>query len=136
MFGLFDWDPDGIRIQKCYLYGSKNLAQEHECNIPEMRWFGLKAEDVVLSQQADDVSMALSQRDRMTAISMLASAEWQDEWGDVLPGLSEPATELRRMLMLNRKAEIQSLDETRGGLEDWVKAKLEAQLDVWCSLHR
>jgi len=130
VFGLFDWDPDGIRILKCYLYGSKNLAQEHDCNIPEMRWIGLKGVEVAGSQHVGGVSMALTPRDRTTAMSMLASHEWHDDSGDVLPGLYEAVTELRRMLMLNRKAEIQSLDEIQGGLEDWLIDKLMVRLDL------
>ncbi len=131
IFGLFDWDPDGIRILKCYLYGSKTLAQEHGSNIPELRWIGLKAQDVITSQHSnDDVSMLLTKRDRVAAISMLASQTWNDDSEDVLPGLCEAISELRRMLMLNRKAEVQSLDETQGGLEDWLTEKLRVQLDL------
>jgi hypothetical protein len=75
--------------------------------------------------------MQLTKRDRMTALSMLASPEWEDESNNILPGLVEAIVELRRMLMLNRKAEIQSLDERHGSLEDWLTKKLQAQLCVW-----
>jgi len=129
VFGLFDWDPDGIRILKCYLYGSRNLAQENDCNIPEMRWIGLKGADVASFQQVEDVSMALTPRDRAAARSMLASQEWQDNSGDILPGLYGAFTELWWMLMLNRKAEIQSLDETQEGLEGWLTDKLIGVLE-------
>jgi DNA topoisomerase VI subunit A len=110
------------------MYGSKNSAQEQGCNIPEMQWIGPKAEDVVWSQSGHDVLMALSKRDRACAISMLSSQEWQDEAGDALPGLHEAVSELRQMLMLNRKAEIQSLGETQGGLEDWLTERLTRKL--------
>jgi DNA topoisomerase VI subunit A len=113
------------------MYGSKNLAQEHGSNIPETRWIGVKAEDLLVSSLLEEgVSMRLSRRDRMAAISMIASPEWRDESGDVLPSLVEPLAELRRMLMLNRKAEMQCLDEMPGGLEDWVVAKMEQRLSV------
>ncbi|KIX09707.1 uncharacterized protein Z518_00788 [Rhinocladiella mackenziei CBS 650.93] len=124
VFGLFDWDPDGIRMLKCYLYGSKNLAQEHNCNTPELKWLGLKVEDVVSFGHPDEPSMLLTTRDRITAISMLASEEWRDGSGAVLPDLRETMAELQRMLMLNRKAEIQILDERKGGLQDWLVRKL------------
>ena len=110
------------------MYGSKNLAQEHECNIPEVQWIGLRAEDVITSPDVNDQPMALSKRDRITAMSMLASPEWRDESDDILPGLVEAMVELQRMLMLNRKAEIQSLDEMPGGLEDWLTDKLKARV--------
>lgn len=59
---------------------------------------------------------------------MLASKEWRDESGIVLPGLQEATLELQRMLMLNRKAEIQILDEREGGLEQWLTRRLGAAL--------
>ncbi len=60
----------------------------------------------------------------MVAISMLASAEWRDQSGVILPGMDETLIELRWMLMLNRKAEIQILDERQGCLEEWLTEKL------------
>lgn len=110
---------------KCYLYGSKNMAQEHGCNIPELKWIGLKAAQV---QNTDQPSMFLTMRDRGAALSMLVSEEWRDGSDGVLPGLDEAVTELRRMLMLNRKAEIQILDERDGGLEEWLTRKLQVGL--------
>lgn len=89
-----------------------------------MRWIGLKAEDFVSLRYADETSMRLTARDRASAASMLASEEWRDGVGNVLPGLKEAVAELRRMLMLNRKAEIQILDERDGGLGEWLKRRL------------
>jgi len=123
-----DWDPDGIQILKCYRYGSKKMAQEHGCNIPEMKWIGLKAEDVTRKGQADNASMPLSMRDRAIALSMLTSGEWRDGSGTLLPGLEECTAELQLMLMLNRKAEIQILDESGNGLEDWLTVRLADEL--------
>ncbi|OAL26878.1 hypothetical protein AYO20_09911 [Fonsecaea nubica] len=128
VFGLFDWDPDGVKIFKCYLYGSRRLAQEHGCDIPEAQWIGLKMEDVVSHQDIGNQTVQLSKRDRMTANALLANQEWHDQAGIVLPGLQEAVTEVQRMLMLNRKAEIQSLDEGQGGLEDWLMGRLRQQL--------
>ncbi|KAJ9500047.1 endodeoxyribonuclease [Exophiala xenobiotica] len=128
VFGLMDWDPDGIQILKCYRYGSKKMAQEYGCNIPEMKWIGLKAEDVTRKGQADNASMPLSMRDRAIALSMLTSGEWRDGSGTLLPGLEECTAELQLMLMLNRKAEIQILDESGNGLEEWLTVRLADEL--------
>ncbi|KIW79776.1 hypothetical protein Z517_06390 [Fonsecaea pedrosoi CBS 271.37] len=128
VFGLFDWDPDGVKILKCYLYGSRSLAQEHGCDIPEAQWIGLKMEDVVSHQDIGNQAVQLSKRDRMTANALLANQEWHDQAGIVLQGLQEAVTEVQRMLMLNRKAEIQSLDEGQGGLEEWLMGRLRQQL--------
>ena len=110
------------------MYGSKTLAQEHSCNTPEIKWVGAKTEDIVSLEDASDPSMQLTKRDRVAAMSMLASQEWRDDSGEMLPGLQEAVAELRRMLMLNRKAEIQSLDENRGGVADWLTEKLRGPL--------
>lgn len=128
IFCLVDWDPDGIQILKCYLYGSKNLAREHACNIPEMKWLGLKADNIALGAGAQ-ISKPLSMRDRVIALSMLASEGWRDGNGNILPGLVEGMNELRRMLMLNRKAEIQMLDDREGGLESWLTDRLAVELE-------
>jgi len=128
IFCLVDWDPDGIQILKCYLYGSKNLAREQVCNIPEMKWLGMKA-DALAPGDGAQTSMPLSMRDRTLALSMLTNQEWRNGSGIVLPGLLEGTNELRRMLMLNRKAEIQILDDREGGLERWLTNRLAIELD-------
>ena len=128
VFGLVDCDPDGINILKCYLYGSKNLAQEHGCNMPEIKWIGLKAEDVVPLRHTNETSIQLTVRDRAIALSMLESDEWRDDSGEILPSLRECAIELQRLLMLGRKAEIQILDEMEGGIYAWLTKRLEEGL--------
>ncbi|KAJ4510911.1 endodeoxyribonuclease [Exophiala dermatitidis] len=128
IFGLFDWDPDGIQILKCYLYGSKRLAQEHCCILPEMKWIGIRAHDIHRLDGATQESLPLSMRDRALARSMLASEEWRDELGEILPGLQEATVEIQRLLMLNRKAEIQILDQGGGGFEQWLVGKLRNRL--------
>lgn len=129
VFGLFDNDPDGIRILKCYLYGSKSLAQEQTCILPELEWIGLKAEDLVTIPEVENWSLPLSMRDRTAAVSMLSSEEWKDEEGRLLPMLNDCHVELQKMLWLNRKAEIQILDETVGGMSGWLTQTLSARLE-------
>ncbi|EXJ91992.1 hypothetical protein A1O3_00542 [Capronia epimyces CBS 606.96] len=129
IFGLFDWDPDGIMILKCYLYGSKNLAQEHCSIVPEMRWIGVKAEDITTLGHAHGELLPLSMRDRAIAASMLASEEWRNDTGEMLPGLQEGIADLQRMLMLGRKAEIQILGYGDDGIEPWLVKKLRNGLE-------
>ncbi|KAK5276918.1 endodeoxyribonuclease, partial [Exophiala xenobiotica] len=86
------------------------------------------AEDVTRKGQADNASMPLSMRDRAIALSMLTSGEWRDGSGTLLPGLEECTAELQLMLMLNRKAEIQILDESGNGLEEWLTVRLADEL--------
>lgn len=129
VFGLFDNDPDGIRILKCYLYGSKALAQEQACIIPELEWIGLMSADLVAIPEAANLCLPLSRRDRAAAVSMLNSEEWRAEDGGFLPTLSTCHLELQKMLWLNRKAEIQILDEMVGGLYGWLTQTLSARLE-------
>lgn len=135
MFGLFDNDPDGIRILKCYLYGSKALAQEQVCILPEIEWIGLKSEDLVTFIGGENLSLPLSTRDRAVAMSMLSSEEWRDEEGYLLPGLNDCHTELRRMLWLNLKAEIQILDDVADGLYGWLTGTLSVRLEKGQAWH-
>ncbi|KEF51453.1 uncharacterized protein A1O9_12370 [Exophiala aquamarina CBS 119918] len=128
VFGLFDNDPDGIGILKCYLYGSKRSAREQSCIAPEMTWIGLKSEDLMAITGAGNSWLTLSMRDRNAATSMLNSGEWKDEEGQLLPGLRDCHAELQRMLWLNRKAEIQILDKLEGGLYAWLARTLSVAL--------
>lgn len=116
LWGLFDLDPDGMRILKCYLYGSKTLAHEQECNLPEMKWIGLRYHHLLQTSHDSNMASYLTPRDRAVAVSILDSHEWRDEFGQVLPCLADCHVELQRMLLLNRKAEIQALDDLEGGV--------------------
>jgi DNA topoisomerase VI subunit A len=116
---------------KNYLYGSKALAQEQASNIPEIHWLGLYSRDLInLPKHVNDPSMPLTRRDRNTIVSMLDSQEWYDGKGNALLGLRQPVDELRQMLMLGRKAEIQSLDEMPSGLEDWLVERIGSKLNA------
>ena len=93
-----------------------------------MIWIGLKSEELVRVAGGENSWLSMSIRDRNTAMSMLNSKEWKDEEGNLLPGLRDCYTELQRMLWLNRKAEMQMLDEVEGGLSGWLTGKISACL--------
>lgn len=93
-----------------------------------MKWIGIRAHDIHRLDGATQESLPLSMRDRALARSMLASEEWRDELGEILPGLQEATVEIQRLLMLNRKAEIQILDQGGGGFEQWLVGKLRNRL--------
>lgn len=93
-----------------------------------MIWIGLKSEDLMTMADGENSWLSMSIRDRSAAISMLNSGEWKDEVGNLLPGLRDCHAELQRMLWLNRKAEIQILDEMEGGLYGWLTRTLSVCL--------
>lgn len=109
VYGLADFDPDGVAILSTYKLGSKALAHENEGHsVPQLHWLGLRSEHLLLrnndSQAAQGVMM-LTPRDRRKAARMLEEPGLEIEW----------LTELQRMLMLNMKAELQLLDAIPGG---------------------
>ena len=112
MSGLFDYDPYGVDILKCYKIGSKASAGEAALAIPEMRWIGVKAEDILTT----DSGMPLTPADRSKA-HRLMEGTMVDKM--MATGIKQCRDELQRMLMLNRKAEIQSLDVGR-----WLEGKM------------
>jgi meiotic recombination protein SPO11 len=118
ILGLFDYDPYGIDILKCYRVGSKASAK---LAIPEMKWIGIKSQDV------GDGAMALSQADRVRAHNLL---EVMLAKGDVGSKLAECVSELQRMLMLNVKAEIQILDNDARVMMSWLEDKMTDEL-MW-----
>jgi meiotic recombination protein SPO11 len=114
--GLFDYDPYGIDILKCYQVGSKASAK---LAIPEMRWIGIKSQDL------GDGTMTLSQADRVRAQNLLGVMLGE---GEVQSSVAECVSELQRMLMLNVKAEIQVLDTDAGAMMCWLEDKMTTEL--------
>jgi len=126
VFGLFDYDPDGINIMQTYRLGSIKLAHEHGCTVPEMQWLGVKLDDISPSALGNHGALELNARDRDKARAMLARQE--GFLGDALQDRCFVA--LRRMLMLNMKAEIQILDLDPGGVAGWVEDRLCKELGI------
>jgi len=125
IFGLFDGDPDGLDIYRCYQMGSKSLAQEMACNIPELQWLGMDMTDFLGNEDVMDKCLTLTGRDRIRARAMLARRGIAlIERGDRSVE-AKVRTMLQTMLMLGKKMEIQALD---GGADDgvcgWVQAKM------------
>ncbi|EME42796.1 hypothetical protein DOTSEDRAFT_131971 [Dothistroma septosporum NZE10] len=121
VYGLADFDPDGLSILSTYRRGSKSLAHESEAHcIPQLQWLGLRSENLYMDQANTHASqglLKLTTRDRKKAVNMLVrNDDWEvpEEW----------KAELRTMLMLNTKAELQLLDATRHGTADLLTAKL------------
>lgn len=115
VFGLADFDPDGVAILSTYKHGSKALA--HESNghsVPQLQWLGLKSchlpHDERQSSSTQGV-LKLTKRDRQKARGMLEQHHGSDI---VLDDAWQ--SELRQMLMLNVKAELQLLDASPDGM--------------------
>jgi DNA topoisomerase VI subunit A len=121
IFGLFDCDPDGINILDVYRHGSRNLSHESAYNVPQLTWLGLKPEDVLHSLHNDTSALHLTKRDRTKAAAMLRRPSMTDD----RYGLGEACkTALHQMIMLNKKAEIQMLDERPEGMVEWLRKKI------------
>jgi meiotic recombination protein SPO11 len=121
VYGLVDWDPDGIGILSIYKHGSASTQQHDNPRMPGIRWLGLTSEDVSRNgeQQSQQQLLMMSQRDRRKARKML---EWkrfgehseEDYW----------RKELQLMLILGYKAEIQLLDQLAVGVHGWIVERL------------
>ncbi|KAF2841276.1 DNA topoisomerase IV, alpha subunit [Patellaria atrata CBS 101060] len=122
IFGLMDFDPDGLDILLTYKLGSYSLAHENgSLNVPSMRWLGVKSTDVVLEddEQESQGLMKLSARDRGKATKMLDREVCAEDAPE-----SPWRREIQMMLFLNVKAEIQILETRSGGIEKWLQSKL------------
>jgi meiotic recombination protein SPO11 len=117
VYGLFDYDPDGISIMSNYKYGSSKLAHQSNINCPSMNWIGVKSSDFAEAIVLNETSglMRLSSRNRRLASGMLSREPFTEDgteytWRE----------EVQRMLMLNVKAEIQFLESCHRRLEGWL----------------
>lgn len=124
VFGLVDFDRDGVAILNTYKFGSVSLAHEGpELCVPQMEWLGLRSEHVMLGGEdvhATQGLLALTQRDRKKVGKMLERCE---DRGD--EGIQDTKRELQRMLILNVKAELQLLHATPNAMEGLLTSALE-----------
>ena len=135
ILGLFDYDPDGVKIMRCYRDGSDRLGHETDLNIHRLQWLGIKSVHLFRdftntrsapasqSSQASITSTAcrdpvtyMTTRERNAAIPILkkiaVSSSNEIE-------VSETMHELQVMMALGVKAEIEWLDES-GDLCSWL----------------
>nr|POE87436.1 isoform 2 of meiotic recombination protein spo11 [Quercus suber] len=112
VFGLVDFDPDGVTILSIYKYGSIALAHESDkLRVPSLRWLGLQSKQLVTRSTGTHESQGLlnlNQRDRKKAQKLLErqTSLVQDN------GTLGWRAQLQQMLILNVKAEIQLLCAT------------------------
>jgi meiotic recombination protein SPO11 len=119
VFGLVDYDPDGLAILHTYKHGSKKMSEENAgLVIPMIQWMGLHSRAITDDDHTHRTQglLALTLRDRHKARKML-------EW-DQHASFDEAAQwrrELQVMLMLNLKAEMQIVDSGPSGLVNMIK---------------
>ena len=124
ILGLFDCDPDGIKILDVYRNGSRTLEHEKRYRVPEMKWLGLKPEAIFSIGKDDSAALSLTPRDASKVTSMLMS----DTERTLGTGLGvECRTALQWMKMLNKKAEIQVLDDMPRGMAEWLVKQIERE---------
>lgn len=120
IYGLVDYDPDGLAILSTYRYGSAKLVHDAaDLRLPQLQWLGLRSSNFSsgkIMEHSDQGLLTLSQRDRRKARLMLG-------W-DALADDDEIRDELRTMLMLNVKAELQILDGIPNGMVDLLENSL------------
>ncbi|KAK4501379.1 hypothetical protein PRZ48_007188 [Zasmidium cellare] len=118
VYGLADFDPDGMAILSTYKSGSKALAHENEGHcIPQLHRLGLHSTHLFVGDdsQAAQGILTLTTRDRKKATKLLADT----------PSNCVLRNELQTMLMFNMKAELQLLDSTPGGMYAFLSAELK-----------
>jgi meiotic recombination protein SPO11 len=135
MYGLFDYDIDGIAILSNYQYASANLAHESLALPAPLHWLGLKSADVVREAARDANAaaavMRLTRRERRRAALMLAREPLCEGPGGAV-GEPEWRREVQVMLLLNAKAEMQLLEGSeRGGLGAWVERRVGPPPGQW-----
>ncbi|KIW07325.1 uncharacterized protein PV09_02175 [Verruconis gallopava] len=118
IYGLMDYDPDGMEIISTYKHGSIALSHEKSgLELPSIQWLGLNSRQIGLLRNVHESRglLRLTERDRRKATQMLHRKVFTDietEW----------RRELQVMLFLNMKAEIQLLESLPGGLAEWLSA--------------
>lgn len=120
VLGLFDCDPDGLEIFRCYHSGSQTSIHEARCGIPDMKWLGVDMCDLICVTQVMNESVSMTRRDRDRARAMLKRIKRCDMAGQG----TEMRRQLQTMLMLGKKMEIQAVDRVEGGLCGWLERRI------------
>ncbi|KAM0343582.1 hypothetical protein ACHAPU_008333 [Fusarium lateritium] len=142
ILGLFDYDPDGVKILRCYRYGSDRLSHETDLSTHALQWLGIKSTHLfrdytgtspfgsyTLSQSSQVSITSISCRDPVSYLS----ARERNAANSTLKKIEHPSAnefevgemrrELQLMLMLGLKAEIEWLDES-GDLRSWLDGEI------------
>ncbi len=99
-----------------YKHGSQALAHEKNLEVPSIQWLGVRSCDILTSRgDSQGRLLKLTARDRRIALKMLERPD--------VEGSKEWKADLRVMLMLNVKAEIQILGNGER-LGEWLDGKL------------
>ncbi|KAI1733510.1 Spo11/DNA topoisomerase VI subunit A [Xylaria scruposa] len=158
MYGLVDFDPDGVRIMLTYKNGSRSLQHEENTTLSQLLWIGLRSNDVLEHHHKFPHSAYMNQTydlnytpsSHFTLFHSGASAFSPVEVMLPLKAadrrlamriLSMAAGkdhqvvesldlihELQVMLLLNTKAEIQAVDEA-GDLTAWLDYTLTNRMN-------
>lgn len=122
VYGLADFDPDGLAILSIYKHGSRALAHESVNHVvPGLKWLGLRSHHLYLvdhDAHAAQGLLRLTARDRKKAVCML------ERLSDCSYDEAEKKQELQTMLMLNMKAELQLLDSSPNGMTKLLSDEL------------
>jgi meiotic recombination protein SPO11 len=94
-----------------------SLAHESNLVVPSIQWLGVRSCDFLNNKDSIQGQLNLTARDRKIATKMLGKVVAEDDIDD------EWQRELRVMLMLNVKAEIQILGNP-DTLAEWLDKKL------------
>ena len=141
VYCLVDYDPDGFAIYRTYKYGSNSLSHEQHTTVPNLRWLGLKSKDILCSTQGMietsntgslvnpdsqlsnptvDTRVPLTDRDRQRAVGLLGKiTDTEESSHEIMCHMRE----IQLMLMLNMKAEIQTVDQM-GDIAAWLDQRL------------
>lgn len=122
VYGLMDYDPDGLAILSNYKYGSMRSSHDGEAlTTPDLRWLGLKSDHILSLEQThfNQGLMPLTKRDRRKATRMLGQVRMTEDGEE-----SQWRQQLQVMLLVNYKAELQILDANPGALMGLISSSM------------
>lgn len=117
VFGLFDYDPDGIAQIDVFRHGTPNHPLE--ATLPEMEWIGLKMSQIKAKTKGTQPVQQISEYQIAKARSLLR------RWRVVEDSIQAQYRDaLKEMLKTKEVAQIQALDELEGGIFQQLRAAM------------
>jgi meiotic recombination protein SPO11 len=121
VYGLVDGDPHGLDILSVYINGSGAMRYAGQAlRVPEILWVGVRHADIARLSVPDHALLPFGARDRSVTTRLLADPA---RLNAVHAGAAD---HLRALALSGKKAEIECLHETEGGLLCYLEQAMAA----------
>ncbi|KAI8944118.1 Spo11/DNA topoisomerase VI subunit A [Xylaria longipes] len=114
MYGLVDFDPDGVKIMLTYKHGSRSLQHEENATLSQLLWIGLRSNDALGHHQRRPQSANTNQMCNFSRIPNPQFAAFHSGTSPCGAGDFSPVEVMLPLKATDRRLAVQILSTTVG----------------------